>query len=159
MKVRKSTPLYDKISKYGNSDMFSYATNKKYSREELKAQHLETWNRIAKYELDNSCIQLPWNAFQELIMLTEQGKLWHFPIDNEQGLVEKDVPFEEHVFLQDYLKEFPNNEHIQTFMGFILSGLGRNYWMTTERKKEVIKFYKDYFEEKREIYKTVGFEM
>ena len=27
----------------------------------------------------------PDNAFEEQVELTRQGKLWHFPIDNEQG--------------------------------------------------------------------------
>jgi small subunit ribosomal protein S31 len=27
----------------------------------------------------------PSNAFEEMIQWTKEGKLWHFPIDNEQG--------------------------------------------------------------------------
>jgi small subunit ribosomal protein S31 len=27
----------------------------------------------------------PINGFEEMITLTKQGKLWNFPIDNEQG--------------------------------------------------------------------------
>lgn len=27
----------------------------------------------------------PINAFQEMIQWTKQGKMWKFPIDNEQG--------------------------------------------------------------------------
>lgn len=29
----------------------------------------------------------PINGFEEMIMLTNQGKLWNFPIDNEQGKI------------------------------------------------------------------------
>jgi len=28
----------------------------------------------------------PSNAFEEMIRWTREGKLWHFPIDNDQGL-------------------------------------------------------------------------
>ena len=28
---------------------------------------------------------LPINGFDEMVMLTNEGKLWNFPIDNEQG--------------------------------------------------------------------------
>ena len=28
----------------------------------------------------------PTNAFEEMIQWTNEGKLWRFPIDNEQGL-------------------------------------------------------------------------
>lgn len=159
MKVDKDSALFDKISKYGNSDLFNYATNKKFSQKELIAHRSDTWDRITKYHLDHSYIQLPWNGFQELITLTEQGKLWKYPIDNEMGMNEKNVPFEEHVFLDEYLKDFPKNEYIHTFMGFIVSGLAKNHWMTVERKREIIKFYKDYFEDKKDAYKAVGFEM
>lgn len=159
MKVGRESLLFSKISKYGNSDLFNYATNKKFDRKGLQAQHLETWERISKYNTEHSCIQIPWNGFQELIMLTEQGRLWKFPIDNEIGMEEKDVPFEDHVFLDEYLKDFPDNEYIQTFMGFVVSGLANNHWMTANRKREIISFYKDYFEEKRDTYKAVGFNM
>ena len=30
----------------------------------------------------------PINGFEEMILLTNQGKLWNFPIDNEQGKLE-----------------------------------------------------------------------
>jgi len=29
----------------------------------------------------------PSNAFEEMIRWTEEGKLWTFPIDNEQGMI------------------------------------------------------------------------
>lgn len=29
--------------------------------------------------------RLPYNGFEEMIKLTNEGKLWHYPIDNEQG--------------------------------------------------------------------------
>lgn len=29
--------------------------------------------------------RLPYNGFEEMIKLTSEGKMWHYPIDNEQG--------------------------------------------------------------------------
>jgi len=36
-------------------------------------------------ELTEAFSQPPINGFDEMIMLTDEGKLWNFPIDNEQG--------------------------------------------------------------------------
>ena len=35
----------------------------------------------------------PINGFEEMILLTNQGKLWNFPIDNEQGKLENLIFF------------------------------------------------------------------
>lgn len=29
--------------------------------------------------------RMPYNGFEEMIKLTNEGKMWHYPIDNEQG--------------------------------------------------------------------------
>ena len=36
-------------------------------------------------ELDKAQLIPPINGFDEMIMLTNEEKLWKFPIDNEQG--------------------------------------------------------------------------
>ena len=36
--------------------------------------------------LDEADIIPPINGFEEMIQLTNDGKLWNFPIDNEQGM-------------------------------------------------------------------------
>ena len=36
-------------------------------------------------ELKLAQSNLPDNGFEEMIMLTNENKLWKFPIDNEQG--------------------------------------------------------------------------
>lgn len=159
MKVARNEALFKKIAPSGNSDLFSYATSKKLDQRLLKSQRSEVWDKLLQYELDHSYIRLPYNGFEELIMLTEQGKLWKYPIDNEQGMEEeKNVPFEEHIFFDELLEDFPKHDYIQQFMGFICQGLGRNPHMTAQRKREIIKFYKDYFEEHKELYRTAGLE-
>ena len=47
---------------------------------------LSTWVELEKKELETLKYHPPENYFQEMIQWTEQGKVWRFPIDNEQGL-------------------------------------------------------------------------
>lgn len=44
-----------------------------------------TWQRLHQKELQLAITHPPANYFQQMILWTEQGKLWKFPIDNEQG--------------------------------------------------------------------------
>ena len=45
------------------------------------------WSMHYDQELKLAQENLPSNGFEELILLTNQGKLWKFPIDNEQGRI------------------------------------------------------------------------
>jgi hypothetical protein len=47
---------------------------------------LITWHHLEARELCLAVTHLPSNIFEEMIQSTEQGKLWHFPVNNEQGL-------------------------------------------------------------------------
>ena len=44
-----------------------------------------TWERLAEDELNMATTLPPQNAFEEMILWTKQGKVWKYPIDNEQG--------------------------------------------------------------------------
>ena len=46
---------------------------------------LSTWKKLVSRELRLAATQPPANIYEEMILWTEQGKLWHFPIDNERG--------------------------------------------------------------------------
>lgn len=46
---------------------------------------LNLWYSLEKHELDVATSRPPSNYFEKMILWTEQGKIWHFPIDNEQG--------------------------------------------------------------------------
>lgn len=46
---------------------------------------LETWQQLQDRELRLAVTHPPANYFQQMILWTEQGKIWKFPIDNEQG--------------------------------------------------------------------------
>jgi len=88
-------------------------------------------------------------------MLTNEGKLWRFPIDNEQDIdeTEAQIPFYEHVFLDSYLDEFPQIEPVQEFMTLALNGLSQNSFLSLNEKKEIIQWYKNYFSEKQDLIK------
>ena len=43
------------------------------------------WERIHARELRLSVTHPPANAWEEMAVWTGQGKLWHLPVDNEQG--------------------------------------------------------------------------
>lgn len=47
----------------------------------------KTWKNLYERELRLAVIHPPANYFQQMILWTEQKKLWRFPIDNEQGLI------------------------------------------------------------------------
>lgn len=144
MNVSIDAGFYEKIKSQGTSDLFSYST-----KSDPVANRLERFGKIKP-------INKPMNRLDELIRLTEQGKLWRFPIDNDQGLeAEKQVPFEEHVFFDSHLKDFPQLQFVQSFMQTVTSGLARNPWMSVRRKHEVIKFYKDFFEQNKHLYEDV----
>lgn len=48
---------------------------------------LEVWESLKQRELSLATLQPPANYFQKMILWTEQGKVWKFPIDNEQGTI------------------------------------------------------------------------
>lgn len=94
------------------------------------------------------------SGFDEMIRLTEEGKLWNYPIDNEQGLEdEQKVPFYEHVFLEEHLEGFPEIPEVRNFMELVLIGLGKNPYLTVKQKKEHIEWFRKYFEGKMDILK------
>lgn len=59
--------------------------NAKFQSEQETNHELVTWKRLYKRELDLSITHPPANGFEQMIMWTKQGKLWQFPINNEQG--------------------------------------------------------------------------
>ena len=46
---------------------------------------LKTWKQLQAEELKMLMTQPPTNGFEEMIRWTEEGKLWKYPIDNEDG--------------------------------------------------------------------------
>lgn len=96
-----------------------------------------------------AAVALPSNGFQEMARWTDEGKLWKFPIDNEQDIgPEADVPFTDHVFLDRLTRDFPRVGPARNFIDLVVLGLSRNPDMTVEEKKQYVVWYGDYFREK-----------
>lgn len=55
---------------------------------ELKeSAQLPTWQKLHEKELKLAVTHPPANYFQQMILWTEQGKFWQFPINNEFGKI------------------------------------------------------------------------
>lgn len=73
--------MFEKIDLFG-SEPLGIFTDQKNSNEGPKNK---TWDKLYQKELKLAVTHPPSNYFQEMILWTEQGKIWKFPIDNEQG--------------------------------------------------------------------------
>jgi small subunit ribosomal protein S31 len=113
------------------------------------------WENYNQFELNQLFVPAPLNGFEEMIELTNEGKLWNFPIDNEQGVEENeaDISFDQHIFLEGYLEKFPQIDPVQQFMTLVLSGISHNGFLSLSEKTEVIQWYKNYFDEKLDTLK------
>ncbi|CAG2121257.1 unnamed protein product, partial [Medioppia subpectinata] len=79
-------------------------------KEATDAPKMLIWDRLLDDKLHEAVAQPPKNMFEEMIQWTEEGKLWKYPINNEQGLEEEEkVPFYEHVLLDHLLEGFPDS--------------------------------------------------
>ena len=52
---------------------------------------LKTWQAISEREMRILKTQSPRNLIEDMAGMTDKGILWHFPIDNEQGINEDEV--------------------------------------------------------------------
>ena len=84
------------------------------------------------------------NAFAGQISLS--NRLWQYPIDNEVCKTEEEnTSFEEHVFLEYLLDDFPSKGPVRRFMELVINGLQKNPYLTVEQKKERVRWFHDYF--------------
>ncbi|CAH2102163.1 unnamed protein product [Euphydryas editha] len=119
---------------------------------------LDVWDKLSQREIILATSQPPANYFQKMIQWTEQGKVWKFPIDNEQGIEEEqNVHFSEHIFLDSHLEGWcPRKGPIRHFMELVCVGLSKNAFYTVKEKQDHIMWYKEYFESKKDILKEIG---
>ncbi|XP_055888120.1 28S ribosomal protein S31, mitochondrial-like [Biomphalaria glabrata] len=95
---------------------------------------------------------LPKNAFEEMIKWTKEGKLWTFPIDNEADMhEEKKYSFQDHVFFDKFLTEFPPKGAVRKFMELVTLGLSMNPYISVPEKHDHIRWFADYFRQKKEV--------
>ncbi|XP_058832849.1 small ribosomal subunit protein mS31 [Topomyia yanbarensis] len=118
---------------------------------------LKTWKKLQDRELRLAVAHPPANHFQKMALWTEQGKLWKFPINNEQGLEEEaKVSFTDHIFLEEHLEGWcPQRGPIRHFMELVCVGLSKNYFISAQEKKEHILWFRDYFEQKKDLLQQV----
>ncbi|XP_019941519.2 small ribosomal subunit protein mS31 [Paralichthys olivaceus] len=113
------------------------------------------WDMDFAHVLSLSVNQRPRNGLEEMIQWTKEGKMWQYPVNNEAGLEEEaSVPFHEHVFLDEHLKEgFPRQGPVRHFMELVVTGLSRNPYLTVQQKREHISWFRDYFHQKEDVLK------
>ncbi|XP_076654978.1 mitochondrial ribosomal protein S31 [Halictus rubicundus] len=123
-----------------------------------KTAELETWNLCEKKYMKMITTHYPENAFQEMAQWTEEGKMWNFPIDNEQGMDEEhSIHFSEHVFLERHLAGWcPTKGPIRHFMELVCIGMSKNPYMTVQEKYDTIMWYKEFFADKNDLLKKLG---
>ncbi|EDW70430.1 small ribosomal subunit protein mS31 [Drosophila virilis] len=132
-----------------------------FTKDSTKLLHspdmLSTWSTLAERELKLQAAHPPANYFEQMIQWTAQGKVWRFPIDNEQDMHEEaNVDFSEHIFLEQHLEGWcPNKGPIRHFMELVCVGLSKNPYVTAQEKKEHILWFRDYFEAKKDILKDL----
>lgn len=119
---------------------------------------LPTWDRLFENSLQMAVTHPPKNIYDQMIIWTEQGKLWKFPINNEQGMGdESNVFFAEHVFLEPLIDEWcPKKGPIRHFMELVCVGLSKNPFLSVEEKKDHINWFRQYFYEKNQLLNEVG---
>ena len=84
------------------------------------------------------------NSFRDEIKLSD--RLWQYPVDNEVCKEEeRGVSFEEHVFLEYLLDDFPKKGPVRRFMELVINGLQQNPHLTVSQKKERVHWFKNYF--------------
>lgn len=154
-RLRKMPPkMTSRVNVYESDRLGIFNVDNKDIKKDVPETPL--WNELKEHELKLLVTHPPKNAFEEMIYWTEEGKLWHFPIDNEQGLEEeKKVGFHEHVFLDYLLEGFPKKGPIRHFMELVIVGLSKNPYITVERKKEHVEWYRQYFKEKEDILREI----
>ncbi|XP_031640619.1 28S ribosomal protein S31, mitochondrial [Contarinia nasturtii] len=132
--------------------IFTVPENLKTSEDSLK-----TWQKLEQYDLHAAMSTAPRNYFEKMAYWTEEGKIWHFPIDNEQGLDEEhQTSFTEHVFLEEHLEPWcPKKGALRNFMELVCIGLSKNPYYTVQQKREHIEWYRNYFHEKQHILQRV----
>lgn len=118
---------------------------------------LQTWSKLQLRDLQLAVTHPPSNHFQKMALWTEQGKLWRFPIDNEQGLDdEAAVCFTEHIFLDRHLDDWcPRRGPIRHFMELVCVGLSKNPFYSVQQKIDHIHWFRQYFDEKKDLLKEV----
>ena len=149
----------ERSKRFEKTEVESYATIFTQTNAPLPdVPEFKVWNTCEQSELKVHQSHYPETGFQEMIQWTEEGKLWKFPIDNEQGMEEEqNVHFSEHVFLERHLTGWcPTIGPIRHYMELVCVGLSKNPYMTVQEKYDHIMWYKNYFGDNQDLLKRLG---
>lgn len=153
LKVMKKEPGRSPDELAGASSLNLFRSGKQISQERSK----KLWSDLEQEELKLLEQKSPKNAFEEMINWTNEGKLWKYPINNEEGLADQAEKerFDEHVFFDDLIEQSPDKQPIREFMNDAALGLSKNPFMTAERKRSYLQFYNDYFNQNKDLVDTL----
>lgn len=116
-----------------------------------KLSHM-LWEKLESSELNLFFLHPPSNYFKKTIMLTQAGRLWKFPINNEQNSNSLDnASFSEHFFLNERLDWCPSKGPIRRFMDLVIGGLTNNPYLGVNDKLQHLSFYENYFGSKIKV--------
>ncbi|GFR63612.1 28S ribosomal protein S31, mitochondrial [Elysia marginata] len=150
---RMRTPVFKDLYGVPRLGIFEAKKTSEVPHDQASTEGAEDlWATVEKEHVRKLQGGLPRNAFEEMIRLTEQGKVWTFPIDNEADLhEERKYKFHDHVFLERHLTEFPRSGPIRKFMELVTLGLSQNPWLSVPEKVEHIAWFSQYFREKQDV--------
>jgi len=115
----------------------------------LPEQQHSTYKSIMEREIFGEDQMLPIhprNEWEVKMLRVASGQEWKFPIDNQQDHPEDAVStFEDHVFLDHHLEDFPDVPAVREHMELVITGLQHNPYLGIERKLKTLEWYKDYF--------------
>lgn len=141
-----------KPKEFSSVDLFGGTPLNIFEKVSTAIDPCTTWSKLAKRELKLTVTHPPRNYFEKMALWTDQGKVWKFPIDNEQGWDEEHkTDFTEHVMLEMHLDWCPQKGPIRHFMELVCVGLSKNNFLSAKEKKDHIMWYKGYFEEKKDL--------
>lgn len=69
---------------------------------------------------------------------------------------ELQTSFTEHIFLEEFIETWcPKKGAVHNFMELVCIGLSKNPYLSVQQKHEHLEWYRNYFEEKREVLQRV----
>uniref|UniRef100_A0A1B0CK83 Small ribosomal subunit protein mS31 n=1 Tax=Lutzomyia longipalpis TaxID=7200 RepID=A0A1B0CK83_LUTLO len=143
---------FDRVNLWGAQPLNLFPKDVKELEDPLKI-----WSLLQQRELQASFESPPRNYFEKMQRWTNEGKIWHFPIDNEQGLEEeRKIYFADHVFLEPHIESWcPKVGPVRHFMELVCVGLSKNPYITVKEKLDHLTWFEEYFESKKELLKEI----
>ncbi|GAB0100795.1 28S ribosomal protein S31, mitochondrial [Sergentomyia squamirostris] len=144
---------FDRINLWSGQRLNIFPTNTVQESEDP----LKVWSLLKNRDLNKVFETPPRNYFEKMQRWTSEGKIWRFPIDNEQGLEEEGkIYFADHVFLEPHLEPWcPKSGPIRHFMELVCVGLSKNPYLTVKEKQDHIFWFRDYFDSKKKLLQEI----